>query len=436
MKALVIVASGLQPSFLGCYGNEWIDTPHLDALAAQSAVFDQHFADHADADGTRRAWRTGRYHLPLPDDVSASLSVPSDDLLGLLRQRTVGTFLVSDSIRPPPTEFAAGWDRIFSTQPQAGEDALEMALEAAGDALDELASQEHWLLWLDLATLLPPWIRTEEYQDLYFDAEDLDEEEEGTTPAIPNEPLTPWTDTLPDRLDPADERSWQRLQRSYAGQVTYLDAGLGLLLDELRGRDLLDEMVLIVTADYGLPLGEHGAVGAALPWLHTERVHLPLLVRLPGAAEAGRRVSALTQSVDLLPTVLDAFGSKPAYAQGHNLLPLCRGEIHQVRAYACAGACTAESLEWVCRTPQWSFLLPVGQVPKDPPRPCQLYVQPDDRWEVNNVYQHHPELTQHFEEILRAFATASRQSGPFQPPSLRDLKDGTQATAVAPTEPG
>src|SRR5688572_1161668 len=74
MKALVIVARGLQLSALSCYGNPWIDAPALDALAAEAVLFDRHFADALDPADARRVWRSGRY------------ATPGGDLLASLRQ--------------------------------------------------------------------------------------------------------------------------------------------------------------------------------------------------------------------------------------------------------------------------------------------------------------------------------------------------------------
>src|ERR671934_262335 len=54
MRVLVIVARGLQLGYLGCYGNTWVETPAIDALAARGVVCDQHFADAADPEGARR----------------------------------------------------------------------------------------------------------------------------------------------------------------------------------------------------------------------------------------------------------------------------------------------------------------------------------------------------------------------------------------------
>src|SRR5437667_12652199 len=65
MKALVLVARGLHLGTIGCYGNEWIQTPHLDQLAAEGIVFDQHYADQPDTAGAQRAWQTACYRLPL-----------------------------------------------------------------------------------------------------------------------------------------------------------------------------------------------------------------------------------------------------------------------------------------------------------------------------------------------------------------------------------
>jgi arylsulfatase A-like enzyme len=153
------------------------------------------------------------------------------------------------------------------------------------------------------------------------------------------------------------------------------------------------------------------------PWLHDEVIHLPLLVRLPGG-EGGRRVSALTQAVDLAPTLAELFGATLPGAHGHSLLPLLRGEAGQVRAYACAGLEVGGGVEWALRGPDWVFLLPVRPHPHDPSRGPQLYVKPDDRWEVNNVVQHHLELAERLEQALRAFVAGAREPGPLRPPAL------------------
>ena len=61
MKILVLVIDNLHLGFLSCYGNDWIDTPALDRLAAEGVVFDRHYSDCPDAAAARR--KKGRHPL-------------------------------------------------------------------------------------------------------------------------------------------------------------------------------------------------------------------------------------------------------------------------------------------------------------------------------------------------------------------------------------
>jgi arylsulfatase A-like enzyme len=418
MKAVVLVARGLQLGALGCYGNPWIDTPALDGLAAEGIVFDRHFADAADPAGARRAWRSGRYRLPDPAAAHEVHSAP--DLLDALRAQGIHTCLIVEDSQPVPDDSATGWEEAERVMAEGETTPLEATLEAAGAALLRLDQRDNWLLWIDLATPLPPWNVPEEFQAPYFTeepAEDVEEEEE---PA--SEPLTPLTEIAPGPVDPDDDYLYLSLQTSYAAAVTYLDAGVGQLLESLAGIEGGDEVLILVTTDVGQNLGEHGIVGPVRAWLHDEVIHLPLIVRLPGRAEGGRRVDALTQAVDLAATLADWFRAPLPHAHGHSLLPLVRGEVETIRPYACAGLQVGEAIEYTLRTPDRAFLLPLRTSADEAARTPRLYVKPDDRWEVNDVLQHHQELAQQLEKTLRDFVTAASRPGSLQPPPLPDLR--------------
>src|SRR5262249_21362435 len=144
--------------------------------------------------------------------------------------------------------------------------------------------------------------------------------------------------------------------------------------------------------------------------------------------ERGVRIPALTQPVDLMPTLLEAFSMRASSVHGHSLLPLVRGEKDEVRAYACSGHQVGDALEWSLRTPEWAFLLPVQPGAADPARGRQLYVKPDDRWEVNNLVQHYQEFADHLDASLRAFVSAFRLPGPLQMPVLRTIHDIASTT--------
>src|SRR5262245_19152593 len=147
MKLLVLNLRGLQAGAVGPYGNRWTETFALDTLAASGVVFDQHYTVHPAPALARRTWRTGCCHFS--DD-----NRPFPDLHDVLRRQGVTTRLVADVSRGEFAEFAAGWqdvERVADT-----ESAVRRGRQLVA------APAESWLLWLDLAALLPPWDVLEE----------------------------------------------------------------------------------------------------------------------------------------------------------------------------------------------------------------------------------------------------------------------------------
>jgi arylsulfatase A-like enzyme len=426
MKVLVIIADGFHLGYLGCYGNEWIATPALDQLAAEGIVFDQHYSDRPEVRGACQTWRTGNYLFP---DITAatrsSTTTPSPDLLQLLQAAGITTSLVIESKKSK--EFASGWDNVHEILGPNQEGApLEQALETALVAVDELADRQDWLLWLELSTLLPPWKVPEQFLQPYFKK---DTEEEGPE----SQSLDPFTDPAIGFVDENDDATLMRLQRTYAAAVSFLDSALGDFFEEFCRRNLFDEMTMVLTAGQGFPLGEHRMVGNYQPLLHEELVHVPLIIRLPGAAEAGRRIGALTQPVDLMPTLLEAFGLPIPPVHGCNVFPLIRGEEDSIRSYACSALKIADACEWALRTMDWAFLLPLQTSAAEPPPNPRLYVKPDDRWEINDVIHHHWEQADNLGRVLRGFVEATRRPGPLQLPELN--AQGLQSAGLNQANP-
>jgi arylsulfatase A-like enzyme len=331
----------------------------------------------------------------------------------LLKDRGVSTCLLIDASHPGPEEFSQGWDAVEQVQPAEEEETpLEAMIRAASERLAALDDRQHALVWLDLATLVPPWQVPVDFEELYFEEEPPDSEEDEEE-EVALEPLTPLPDPPAGRIDEEDDTLFLRIQGSYAAAVSYLDAGLGQLLEEVG-----DDVCVVVTSDCGQNLSEHGLVGSLRPWLHEEVLHLPLILRLPQGERAGRRISALTQAVDLAPTLASLFDLTLPDAHGHNLLPLLRGQIESIRPYALGGLQIGDGIEWAVRSPDWVFLYPVQPHAEDSRRSRQLYVKPDDRCEVNNVVQHHLDLADQLEQLLRSVVAASQQPGPRALPPL------------------
>jgi len=245
--------------------------------------------------------------------------------------------------------------------------------------------------WINMPSLLPPWNLPADLLAVYGEDED--------------HPVEPWPNP-PIGLIAADNiAELERLHVAYAAAVTYWDARLGDMLAPLRQSGELDRLFICVTASAGLPLGEHGQIGPYRPWLYEEIVHVPLVLRLPAGREAGLRIGALTEPADLLPTFAEFLTEsrqvESAPEGGISLWPLVRGEIALLRSYVCSTWQIGPARERSTCTLDWTMIVPVAPFPGEPVRSRQLFAKPEDRWEVNDVLQHHLDLAEELERQIR-----------------------------------
>ncbi|MBL8058070.1 MAG: sulfatase, partial [Anaerolineales bacterium] len=110
------------------------------------------------------------------------------------------------------------------------------------------------------------------------------------------------------------------LKRLYDGEITHLDQHLGELFTGLQQQGLYDDTLIVFTADHGEEFYEHGGWWHGTT-LYQEQLHVPLLIRRPGAPDAGRVDDDLARTLDLAPTILAAAGRRaPAAFPGLALL--------------------------------------------------------------------------------------------------------------------
>jgi arylsulfatase A-like enzyme len=116
----------------------------------------------------------------------------------------------------------------------------------------------------------------------------------------------------------------------YDGNLAFADQEIGGLRRALEAEGLLDRTVIIVMADHGEGLAEHGWIGHNVQ-LYEESIHVPLVVRFPaGKGPAGKRVAGLVDLLDVAPTITDVFGvlgqgGSDKQFQGRSLLPVVEG---------------------------------------------------------------------------------------------------------------
>jgi len=239
---------------------------------------------------------------------------------------------------------------------------------------------------------------------------------------------------------------WKRAV--YRAEVHFVDAQFGRLLAALRAAGEYDKTLIVVVADHGQGLGQHGWWAHRLPY--QEDLHVPLILRVPDWPR-GRVVPELVRTIDIYPTVLDVLGlPAPRPVAGLSLRPLVFGQTETPRlAYA-------EVLN------KYDLNSPVVQKrPKDDLVYCALdqtwkliyrYSYPDDSelfnlavdpQELHNRYRQQPDQVRRLKAILdghNAYVTAPFGSGMPEAEALRALESlgyvgGTDDEAGEPNSP-
>jgi len=118
-----------------------------------------------------------------------------------------------------------------------------------------------------------------------------------------------------------------RQDHPYDGEVAYVDALVGEFLEWLKGRGLYDRAAIFFFSDHGEGLGDHGELEHGL-FLYREAIQVPLMIKLPQGARAGTRVSTPAALIDLKATALDLAGAPAGTGEG---LPLFSGNLARDR---------------------------------------------------------------------------------------------------------
>ncbi|HUP43409.1 MAG TPA: sulfatase [Thermoanaerobaculia bacterium] len=277
-NVVVVLSDALRASNLPFYGYPRETAPVLGALTAESVIFERHLAAYPSTPTSVSQMLTGRLMPPLLMDHSFALApvhAIEDDLLVLPRVlKAVGyrTGIVTShpwfNERARVLEF---FDRRALVEPRPGEAyaPFEALLKPAERFLDE--APEPFFLYVHSMDTHGPFR------------------------------FHPGFDGF--RGDPA----FPEVYNAYDSEILYTDHWLGWLVDELRGRGLLERTVFAFTSDHGEELGEMGPEFWNRSHGYTVRrvqLHVPLLLRLPGGRFGGTRVGEMTNHLDLAPTLL------------------------------------------------------------------------------------------------------------------------------------
>ena len=217
------------------------------------------------------------------------------------------------------------------------------------------------------------------------------------------------------------DREW--ITGLYDGEVRQMDERFfGRLEETLVRLGLKERTLLIVTADHGEELLDHGFVGHASTSLkgtsYDEVIRIPLILRYPGGLAGGRQVTEQVQNIDVAPTVLDLLRAEaPEALQGQSLLPLIRGEAGwRERPAFCEttpGGYQAppEMLKTrvrSMRTPEWKFIRTTGPSGDE----VELYHLKEDPGERRSVVAEYPDVAREMRAELERWV---EKAGPHSP---------------------
>jgi arylsulfatase A-like enzyme len=121
----------------------------------------------------------------------------------------------------------------------------------------------------------------------------------------------------------------------YDGALQYVDSKVAEVAEFLKARGVWDRTLLVITADHGEGLGEHGSIGHAFGLYDTE-LRVPLLLRCPPQVPQGFVAQDITQHIDVMPTILHIAGVDLGGARPHGRVLLDRGRATRGPVYAVA----------------------------------------------------------------------------------------------------
>jgi arylsulfatase A-like enzyme len=384
LNILFITADQWRAECLSALGHPMVQTPNLDALAAEGVMFTRHFANAAPCGPSRASLHTGLY---LQNHRSGTNGTPLDarHTNWALEAAKLGydpvLFGYTDTSQDPryvdaddpwlrtyegplpgirticrmdgfPTEWT-DWLRAKGYEPPEPpaaayghrppgpeyEDGAPVPRPLAWPAedddtayltarlIDYLASAKGpFIAHLSLLRPHPPWVAPQPWNAMYDPAQVPGFARRETAEAEGAQ--HPWLAHQLSRKAfraPQDEKRLRRLKAVYYGLMSRVDHELGVLMGFLRQSGLIDRTLIIFTSDHGEEMGDHWLLGKG--GYFDASYAIPLIIRdpRPGAAR-GRVVSDFTENVDIMPTMLQAIGAPvPFECDGRSLAPFLAG---------------------------------------------------------------------------------------------------------------
>src|SRR5882762_996226 len=287
----LITIDTLRADHLGCYGYKEVETPALDALAADGVRFTQAFTHSPITNTSHITILTGL--LPSVHgvtDFGVPLSPQHVTAAELLKKRGYQTAAFIGAVILDSNTLAPGLDRGFDFYDNfpAKTETKQRWGRVERRSMEVVAHAENWF---EKHRTGPHFVWVHLYD-----------------PHDPYEPPPPFSEKYKDHL--------------YDGEIAYADSAGARWIAFLKKAGVYDNAIIVITGDHGEGLGEHGEETPRL-FLYDSTLHVPLIFKTTGSAHHGTVIDAQVRTTDILPTILSVTGvAAPAELNGESLLPL------------------------------------------------------------------------------------------------------------------
>ncbi len=341
MNVVLLIADQMRGDALGFLGGPNARTPNLDRLAADGVSFDNYFVNNPVCMPSRKSIFSGLYphqHGSLtnrqgkPLDIAGSMLQHFNRLgyrLGYIGKNHTfqDSALVSSvdtaSIRdrepfraynqyvPPEWHSDAYWPAEECYAWRSTEEALQFIARARDG--------NPFFLTVSYFDPHPPYMAPSEYTSRYHS--DQMKIPPYIAPSLLSGRLEDFCRAMKfDKIRDADLTETMRYY--YASIEGMVDHQIGRIITALSTQGLLENTVVLFTADHGDFMGQHRAVRKAM-FLYDALLHVPMIWRVPGMGDRGRRIEALAQGIDIFPTLVELTGGKPdSDLPGRSLKPI------------------------------------------------------------------------------------------------------------------
>ena len=315
-NVIFLLLDAARPDRFGCYGYDRNTSPVIDDLAAEGALFLNHFANGTYTLASVPTYFYSRYFVKslFPADRRIPLQ-NTDDLFRKLDDEAISIASVFKSNGYRTALFSAHpWFVKLYELVRDYDDFYRVSGERSGygSAEKTFARMAAWIK--EEGEGREPFFIYAHLMDTHFPHERNAASESYIRPETDSPARFDWRGfPLSQKIGPGGlawlpedfpEEDLHYLNAIYDGDIKYTDTQLGSFIRFLKEKGLFDNTLLVITSDHGEHLGEHNLTEhEGPPW--DSVISIPLIMRLPGKIDPGTRIGALTENVDILPTLID-----------------------------------------------------------------------------------------------------------------------------------